>query len=215
MDWSLLKRNCKYPLLRNELAFESTWPLYYFSVCSNVILRFGWSIYLLPGPASTTLKVFIIALLEVLRRFQWNFYRLENEHLGNVDIYRVCRDVPLPYRIPSEDDLDDEDCESGAPRKSRFEKFKLTRRRPASGEDKLKPTEPHFQTDLGSHSDVAVNSKDHAEQASPFKARLRSQLAPDANVNKGIDESGAARGRIGKDYNRKNLPALDVDIDEE
>jgi len=82
MDWSLLKRNCKYPLLRNELVFESVWPVYYFALISNVILRFAWVIYLIPSPASMTLKVFIIALLEVLRRFQWNFYRLENEHLG-------------------------------------------------------------------------------------------------------------------------------------
>ena len=38
--------------------------------------------------------------------------RLENEHLGNVDQYRVTREVPLPYSYdaPSHDSDDDEDA---------------------------------------------------------------------------------------------------------
>lgn len=37
--------------------------------------------------------------------------RLENEHLGNMDQYRITREVPLPYSfdIPQHDDDDDED----------------------------------------------------------------------------------------------------------
>ena len=39
--------------------------------------------------------------------------RLENEHLGNMDQYRVTREVPLPYRFDEtaheEDDDADED----------------------------------------------------------------------------------------------------------
>jgi hypothetical protein len=42
----------------------------------------------------------------MLRRWQWNFYRLENEHLGNLDQYRVTREVPLPYSF--DDMVDDE-----------------------------------------------------------------------------------------------------------
>ncbi|KAJ7778282.1 hypothetical protein B0H16DRAFT_882527 [Mycena metata] len=57
------------------------------------------------------LRTWILGLLEVLRRWQWNFCmgfpyvdwarltcatdRLENEHLGNADKYRVTREVPL------------------------------------------------------------------------------------------------------------------------
>jgi len=48
----------------------------------------------------------------MLRRWQWNFYRLENEHLGNMDQYRVTREVPLPYTFDDtaceEDDEGDE-----------------------------------------------------------------------------------------------------------
>lgn len=39
--------------------------------------------------------------------------RLENEHLGNMDQYRVTREVPLPYAVDDRnrdsDDKDDED----------------------------------------------------------------------------------------------------------
>ena len=73
-------------------------------------------------------------MLEILRRWQWNFrgcrrsaynlpgfrsanrlrpaVRLENEHLGNIDQYRVTREVPLPYTHEDhlhESDGDDED----------------------------------------------------------------------------------------------------------
>ena len=71
------------------------------------------------GP-STPIRAFIVALLEVLRRCQWNICtlasfvcstparfadfrdrvdRLESEHLGNMDQYRVTREVPLPYSV--------------------------------------------------------------------------------------------------------------------
>ncbi|KDE02489.1 hypothetical protein MVLG_06957 [Microbotryum lychnidis-dioicae p1A1 Lamole] len=60
MDWSLLQKNSKNFLLRNELGF-------------------------------------IVALLEACRRIVWNTFRVESEHCGNVDGYRVTRNVPLPY----------------------------------------------------------------------------------------------------------------------
>ncbi|PWN43947.1 EXS-domain-containing protein [Ceraceosorus guamensis] len=107
MDWSVLRPRAKHWMLRDEI----TWPpaFYYFAIISNTLLRFSWTIYLFPGPASATLKVFIIALLEALRRLQWNVFRLENEHLGNVDMYRTTRETPLPYRIPAADAVDEVD----------------------------------------------------------------------------------------------------------
>lgn len=79
--------------------------------------------------------MWIAAIFEVLRRSQWNictpvlifptFYlladqgpvrsrpdRLENEHLGNMDQYRITREVPLPYsfdELSHETDVGDED----------------------------------------------------------------------------------------------------------
>jgi hypothetical protein len=64
-------------------------------------------------------RTFITAVFEMLRRLQWNFCksisllifnfawiqgtlmkytdRLEIEHIGNMDQYRVNREIPLPY----------------------------------------------------------------------------------------------------------------------
>lgn len=71
------------------------------------------------------MRTVIAAFLEVLRRVQWNFCeswcfviaarrsplldRLEAEHLGNVDQYRVTRDIPLPYPSLLQQGMDDDD----------------------------------------------------------------------------------------------------------
>ncbi|MCO5589729.1 hypothetical protein L7F22_043697 [Adiantum nelumboides] len=122
MDWSLLQPRARYPFLRNELVYEQYWPFYYWAMITNVILRFGWTIYLMGGPAGSLTRIFIIAFLEMLRRWQWNFLRLENEHLGNVDMYRVSREVPLPYHVRSKDAQTDEEDEEGES-SNRFKRF--------------------------------------------------------------------------------------------
>ncbi|WFD07701.1 Xenotropic and polytropic retrovirus receptor 1 [Malassezia vespertilionis] len=91
MDWNLLRPNAKYPLLRSDLAYADIWPVYYFAMITNVMIRFVWVIFLFGGPASIPLRSFIAALLEMLRRWQWNFIRLENEHLGNADSFKIIR----------------------------------------------------------------------------------------------------------------------------
>ncbi len=37
----------------------------------------------------------ILAILEVFRRFVWNFFRLENEHVNNVGEFRAVRDISI------------------------------------------------------------------------------------------------------------------------
>lgn len=98
MDWSLLQVHSKpYPLLRNTLWFSSAWYLYYVAIVTNIYIRFAWTIYFYPGSSTQVFRGYLVGLLEMLRRWQWNFLRVENEHLGNSDSYRVVRDVPLPY----------------------------------------------------------------------------------------------------------------------
>ena len=75
-----------------------------------------------------TLRTFIAAFLEMLRRWQWNFcgyfvvyaslcshdrclVRLENEHIGNTDQYRVTREVPLPYSFDEVEHESDDEAE--------------------------------------------------------------------------------------------------------
>jgi len=111
MDWNLLQSNAHYPLLRSHLAFDDIWPMYYVAMVTNVLIRFIWINYLFGGPASLPLRSFLAALLEMLRRWQWNFIRLENEHLGNADSFKIIRDLPLPYPVKRKSRNDDDDEE--------------------------------------------------------------------------------------------------------
>ena len=87
MDWNLLHADARFPLLRMHLSFDDIWPMYYFAMVSNVAIRFIWIIYLFGTSKSVPIRAFIAASLEMLRRWQWNFLRLENEHVGNADTY--------------------------------------------------------------------------------------------------------------------------------
>lgn len=100
---------------------------------SNILIRAVWVLYIPQRGPNFLLRSFIAGLLEMLRRVQWNFsafflyhnrgpradtqdlVRVENEHLGNVDQYRITREVPLPYSLEdlireseNDEDVDDE-----------------------------------------------------------------------------------------------------------
>ncbi|KAG6379987.1 hypothetical protein JVT61DRAFT_10561 [Boletus reticuloceps] len=88
---------------------------YYFALISNLCIRFFWVIYIPIHAPNITVRTFILATFEMLRRVQWNFYRLENEHLGNIDQYRVTRELPLPYSFDAhsnEEEHEEEDAPS-------------------------------------------------------------------------------------------------------
>ncbi|KAG2363512.1 EXS family-domain-containing protein [Suillus spraguei] len=110
MDWSICKPRAKYPLLRRELVYTSQIPLYYVAMVMNFSIRFLWVFYI-PSWPYFNIRSFVTALMEMTRRIMWNFYRLENEHLGNMDQYRITREVPLPYLFdnPQNEDDDDDD----------------------------------------------------------------------------------------------------------
>ncbi|KAK4056864.1 Xenotropic and polytropic retrovirus receptor 1 [Microbotryomycetes sp. JL221] len=122
MDWSLLRKDSRHYMLRNNLAFfkDSPW-MYYVAIVFNVLTRFAWVIYLAPD-SSLTLKGYIVALVEASRRIVWNSFRVESEHIGNVDGYRATRNVELPYTSVSSaspldgstDDLQSDDEETFA-----------------------------------------------------------------------------------------------------
>lgn len=99
MDWNLLHREARYPFLRMHLSFDDIWPMYYVAMVTNVLIRFVWVIYLFGSPATLPLRSFVAAVLEVFRRWLWNFIRLENEHIGNADTYKIVRELPLPYPV--------------------------------------------------------------------------------------------------------------------
>lgn len=120
MDWSLLQSHSTRRFLRPELLYGDYFPIYYFAIFSNVLIRFVWVIYAPMGAFDFRIRAVIAATLEMLRRFQWNFFRVENEHVGNADQYRVTREMPLPYSFDNPEPRDDsDDDENDKPRRSR------------------------------------------------------------------------------------------------
>lgn len=62
------------------------------------MLRFIWILSFLLTEnkfISGDLMTSILAPLEVFRRFVWNFFRLENEHLNNCGKFRAVRDISI------------------------------------------------------------------------------------------------------------------------
>lgn len=104
-DWGLLNLNSRNPWLRDDLILKNK-NIYYISIAFNLVLRVAWVetvTGLRVGDFETRMLEFLLASLEVIRRGQWNFYRLENEHLNNVGKFRAVKTVPLPFRETDSD----------------------------------------------------------------------------------------------------------------
>ncbi|XP_060785345.1 xenotropic and polytropic retrovirus receptor 1 homolog isoform X3 [Neoarius graeffei] len=100
MDWGLFDRNAgENALLREEIVYPQK-AYYYCAILEDVILRFAWTIPLSFGvltsyPFISDILATVLAPLEVFRRFVWNFFRLENEHLNNCGEFRAVRDISV------------------------------------------------------------------------------------------------------------------------
>jgi len=84
MDWGLARdANARFPLLRNHLVYQSPLP-YYLAMVLDLCLRLCWSLKLsshLQQHASGQAFVFAFEVLEVFRRFVWNFFRVEWQYI--------------------------------------------------------------------------------------------------------------------------------------
>lgn len=113
MDWSLFQTAHQNTFLRNDLylAGKKNWKtgkysswgksVYYCAMILDVIIRFEWIVY---AVAPTTIQQsaktsFILALAEAFRRFIWIIFRVENEHVANVHLFKVNGESPLPYPV--------------------------------------------------------------------------------------------------------------------
>lgn len=98
MDFSLGQFGAKHPGLRTELSYHKSWP-YYAVMVIDPIMRMNWVLYAAYwNQVEQSAKIsFIVALIEVVRRFLWVFFRVENEHATNVVRFRASRDLELPY----------------------------------------------------------------------------------------------------------------------
>ncbi|XP_067635196.1 solute carrier family 53 member 1-like [Eurosta solidaginis] len=97
MDWGLFKKDCgPNKFLRRQLLYRP--GFYYFLVVENFFLRFLWVfVFVLSESkmASKRIMAPIADILEAIRRFLWNFIRLENEHLYNCGKFRAVRDIAV------------------------------------------------------------------------------------------------------------------------
>ncbi|KAL1274630.1 hypothetical protein QQF64_027444, partial [Cirrhinus molitorella] len=92
MDWGLLQGN---GLLKDKLVFSQQ-SYYYAAMLADVLLRVSWAINILlaqmKDSAAAATASALLAPLEVLRRFIWNLFRLENEQLKNCERCCAVRD---------------------------------------------------------------------------------------------------------------------------
>jgi hypothetical protein len=109
MDWGFFASDPgENKWLREETVYPST-TYYYLAGIQDVILRFLWvpALFLkkvagVPPEAVTCVQ----QVAEVFRRFIWNFFRLENEHLNNCGQFRVVRNISIaPVDVTDQEEL--------------------------------------------------------------------------------------------------------------
>ncbi|KAG4103227.1 EXS family-domain-containing protein [Neocallimastix lanati (nom. inval.)] len=114
MDWGFFQKNSKNKFLRDDLIFP-TWS-YYYVMISNLFLRTIWLFTVSPNYwgviKNGNIVAYVTALVEVFRRFQWNFFRMENEHTNNCGDFRAVKEMPLPYNIENNSEDDDDNSYS-------------------------------------------------------------------------------------------------------
>ncbi|KAK8699746.1 hypothetical protein V6N13_115824 [Hibiscus sabdariffa] len=105
VDWGLFRRHSKNPYLRDKLLVPYK-SVYFAAMALDVVLRVSWmqlvfefNLHSLHRMAITT----AVSCLEIVRRGIWSFFRLENEHLNNVGMYRAFKSVPLPFSYDEEE----------------------------------------------------------------------------------------------------------------
>lgn len=99
MDWGFfdLKAAPSAPLLREDMVYNSRW-FYYFAIVEDFILRYAWVLSITVAEFESHFHEYLLVfmgLFELFRRFIWNFFRLENEHLNNCGQFRAVRDISI------------------------------------------------------------------------------------------------------------------------
>ncbi|VDM53432.1 unnamed protein product [Angiostrongylus costaricensis] len=99
MDWGLIDPRApkEAPFLREEMIYGSKY-YYYAAIVQDFVLRLSWVLNVSLGEAWTLDSDFLTTLTapaEVFRRFIWNYFRLENEHVNNCGQFRAVRDISV------------------------------------------------------------------------------------------------------------------------
>eukprot|EP00164_Ancoracysta_twista_P006547 GFYU01009129.1.p1 GENE.GFYU01009129.1~~GFYU01009129.1.p1 ORF type:complete len:690 (+),score=171.70 GFYU01009129.1:155-2224(+) len=97
MDWSFFQAGAKKRFLRQRLVLDRTW-IYYYVIASNLAMRFLWAITISPVTISIGPPMYqplFLGCIEIYRRMQWAYFRIENEHVSNVGKLRAIDEIPL------------------------------------------------------------------------------------------------------------------------
>ncbi|XP_030919167.1 xenotropic and polytropic retrovirus receptor 1 [Geospiza fortis] len=102
MDWGLFDKNAgENTFLREGIVYPQK-AYYYCAIVEDVILRFAWTIQIsltslqnYPFGTQSVIPIFSSPSIHPRRRFVWNFFRLENEHLNNCGEFRAVRDISV------------------------------------------------------------------------------------------------------------------------
>jgi hypothetical protein len=104
MDWGFFnKYSGKNKYLREQIIYPKK-SFYYFSIVTNILFRYIWIINIFIQFTTifaeySDLIGFLFAFIEIFRRFIWNHFRLENEHLNNCGQFRAVRDISIVPNI--------------------------------------------------------------------------------------------------------------------
>ncbi|CAF3055234.1 unnamed protein product [Rotaria sp. Silwood2] len=100
MDWGFFDSNAgENKFLRDQIVYPS--KLYYYAaIIEDVTFRYIWIINVFMHFRTRSAEYadvigFIFGLIEIFRRFIWNYFRLENEHLNNCGEFRAVRDISI------------------------------------------------------------------------------------------------------------------------
>ncbi|CAF3180651.1 unnamed protein product [Rotaria sp. Silwood2] len=104
MDYGFFDKNAgKNKFLRDQIIYSSK-AYYYAAIIENILFRFIWIInifiYFNTSAAEyADIIGFVFGIIEAFRRFIWNYFRLENEHLNNCGEFRAVRDIPIQTTV--------------------------------------------------------------------------------------------------------------------
>ncbi|CAG8446322.1 7582_t:CDS:10 [Acaulospora morrowiae] len=143
MDWRLFQSGPNL-FLRDQLAYRRKW-IYYCGMIANGLLRCSWILILIKD---TSIVVFSVAFGEILRRWIWNFFRVENDHANNCVKSRAIGIDKIISKLKGDPIIDKQDLGDFSTRSG------------DSAEDGLKLHRPHGKFD-GSFNYTTLGYGDH------------------------------------------------------
>lgn len=100
MDFGLFQRGPVNYLLRDTILFP---PIVYYALFMvDFVLRFLWVLPLLrilPVSWPSLTVAYAFGVIEVVRRFIWNIFRVEYEHVNNCNAFKAFYEVQLPFAL--------------------------------------------------------------------------------------------------------------------